>query len=257
MKFGLAGYPIGHSGSPALFSSFCGGRWPYELIETPDFEEVWQRFLCEYQAINLTAPFKEKAFEKAVELADSSGHPELVSGEVRAIGAANILVKTADGVAAYNSDYLAVKEIIAEVFASRPELRSIAVIGLGGAGKAAASAASDFVSENFGDIAKTAGPGAPGVLRLHHDQIAGGVDADLVIFTLPRRVEGCERIRCRVLLEANYRDPSMGDGPYEYLPGTLWLEKQARLGYPLMVEGAPLRLVAGSRSYGSGAGGSA
>ena len=40
-KFGLIGYPIAHSLSPRLFSAAYGGRYAYELIETPDFEKAW------------------------------------------------------------------------------------------------------------------------------------------------------------------------------------------------------------------------
>ena len=61
IKFGLIGHPIGHSASPALFAKAYGGRWQYDLIEGEDFEASWQRFLDEYQAINITAPFKETA----------------------------------------------------------------------------------------------------------------------------------------------------------------------------------------------------
>ena len=64
IKFGLIGHPIEHSASPALFAKAYGGRWQYDLIEGEDFEASWQRFLDEYQAINITAPFKEAAFRK-------------------------------------------------------------------------------------------------------------------------------------------------------------------------------------------------
>ena len=39
-RFGLIGYPIAHSLSPALFKAGYHGRFPYELIETADFEEA-------------------------------------------------------------------------------------------------------------------------------------------------------------------------------------------------------------------------
>ena len=227
MKFALAGQNIGHSLSPQLFASWCDGRWSYELVDCADFEQAWQKFLSDYKAINITAPFKEEAFRKALALADASGRTELVGEQVRGIGAANILVKTAKGIAAYNSDYLAVKEIISEVFTAHPDFRSIAVVGLGGAGKAAVAAAGDYAAEDGGHMRVTA---------LHHDEIAGGLESDLVIFTLPRKAAGCDDIRCKVLLEANYRDPVFGPcGRFEYLGGLVWLQKQAEAGFPLMI----------------------
>ena len=64
-KFGLIGYPIAHSLSPRLFSAAYGGRYAYELIETPDFEKAWECFMHGYKAINVTAPFKGDAFDAA------------------------------------------------------------------------------------------------------------------------------------------------------------------------------------------------
>lgn len=104
-RFGLIGHPIGHSLSPALFKAGYGGRYPYELIETADFEEAYRRFLEGYDGINVTAPFKELAFAKA----------DIISDECRIIGATNLLVKTPEGVKAYNSDYLGVRLWLQEV----------------------------------------------------------------------------------------------------------------------------------------------
>ena len=81
MKFGLIGHPIVHSLSPALFKAGYDGRYLYELIETSDFEEAYQRFLDGYDGINVTAPFKELAFTKA----------DILSEECLAVKATNLL----------------------------------------------------------------------------------------------------------------------------------------------------------------------
>ena len=102
IKFGLAGYPIADSLSPRLFDAAYHGNWPYELLESPDFEVVADRFRGEpFRAINVTAPFKSATLQ----LCDS------LSEEVRECGAANILVKES-GIKAYNSDFLALKEML-------------------------------------------------------------------------------------------------------------------------------------------------
>lgn len=93
MKFGLIGHPIAHSLSPALFKAGYDGRYQYELIETSDFEEAYQRFLDGYDGINVTAPFKELAIVKA----------DILSEECLAVKATNLLVKTPEGIKAYNS----------------------------------------------------------------------------------------------------------------------------------------------------------
>ena len=105
MKFGLIGHPIAHSLSPALFRAGYDGRYQYDLIETPDFEQAYERFIREYDGVNVTAPFKELAFRKA----------DILSEECRRIGAANLLVKTPEGVKAYNSDYRGVMLWLREV----------------------------------------------------------------------------------------------------------------------------------------------
>ena len=99
MKFGLIGHPIEHSLSPALFRAGYDGRYPYELIQTSDFEEAYERFLADYDGINVTAPFKELAIKKA----------DILSEECLKIGATNLLIKTPEGIKAYNSDYLGVR----------------------------------------------------------------------------------------------------------------------------------------------------
>ena len=147
-KFGLVGHPIAHSLSPALFKAGYEGRYPYELVETADFEEAYRRFLEGYDGINVTAPFKELAYAKA----------DILSEECKAIGATNLLIKTPEGVKAYNSDYLGVRLWLEEIYykairtqadvSSAGEKREdaqlackVLIVGTGGAGKAAAAAA--------------------------------------------------------------------------------------------------------------------
>ena len=122
MKFGLIGDPIAHSLSPALFKAGYNGRWAYDLIEGSDFENSFQRFMKEYQGINVTAPFKEMAFARA----------DILSEECRLIGAANILVKTSDGVLACNSDFMGVRRWLQEVGAG--DGSAVLIAGCGGAG---------------------------------------------------------------------------------------------------------------------------
>ncbi|MCR4860238.1 MAG: hypothetical protein K5910_06215 [Bacteroidales bacterium] len=215
-RFGLIGHPIAHSLSPALFRAAYAGRYAYDLIETPDFEEAWARFLSDYKAINVTAPFKGDAF----------GRVDWKSPECERIGATNLVVKTPEGLKAYNSDYLGVRALLDPL-----PRGTAAVVGFGGAGKAAFAAAEDLGFET----------------RLwRHAEVAQGICADVIIYTLPRAVEGVGRLDCAHLLEANYRDPCLSGHP-GYIPGTDWLLQQAVLGYALMTgeqpDPAPMRAV--------------
>ncbi|MGM9748774.1 MAG: shikimate dehydrogenase family protein, partial [Candidatus Cryptobacteroides sp.] len=138
-RFGLIGHPIAHSLSPLLFNAGYGGEFIYELIEGEDFDASWNEFIKSYDGINVTTPFKEKAWAKA----------DILSDECRLIGASNLIVKTSEGTKAFNSDYLGVRKWLAEVVPSMGQVSdasqesiSVAVIGCGGAGKAAAAASS-------------------------------------------------------------------------------------------------------------------
>ena len=133
-KYGLIGYPIAHSMSPALFKAAYGGAYLYELIEEADFEVAYQQFLQEYDAINVTAPFKEAACAKA----------DVLSAECECIGACNVLKKTEEGVFAANTDYLGVMKSLIQhqVIGLKP---LTVVVGCGGAGKAAAKAMDEYI----------------------------------------------------------------------------------------------------------------
>ena len=170
-KFGLIGHPLKGSLSPKLFDLAYGGKFVYDLIEGEDFETSYGRFLSEYKAINITAPFKEKAFAQAVALAkDGLGE---VSGPCWKTGATNLMVKTPGGIQAHNTDFSGVILSVAEALFPglvaqcyheygerghikvhqfiRQELPSLfpmrpqaLVVGCGGAGKAAAVAAAEM-----------------------------------------------------------------------------------------------------------------
>lgn len=265
-KFGLIGYPIAHSLSPALFKAGYHGRYPYELIETPDFEEAYQRFLDGYDGINVTAPFKELAYAKA----------DILSEECRIIKATNLLVKTPDGVKAYNSDYLGVRMWLQEAaegfFSTPPQPHSTArvlIVGTGGAGKAAAVAAASMgmnltlmnrslekaeaVMESIGEM-----NGAPAAeVRPLEDFRECFREADVVIYNIPSAIPALVELsgedfnpgHRKFILEANYKNPSfdkelimkmMGTNPEaSYTKGTVWLLYQALTGYEIFTGEKP------------------
>jgi len=231
-KFGLIGHPISHSFSPKLFTAAYNGKYPYDLIEGADFEASWKRFLDEYDGINVTAPFKELALKKADKL----------SAECEAIGAANILVKTPEGITAYNSDYSAVALLLLEEMKKKPATTAL-VVGCGGAGKAAivaalevglktsivnrsvekAQAFADSLGEIFGKKRKVAVYGLNEI-----------PDADIVIYTLPMAIPGIEKFAGKTVLEANYKDPVLNTES-----GKKWLLSQAVNGYSIFTGETP------------------
>ena len=257
-KFGLIGHPIAHSLSPALFKAGYEGRYPYDLIETDDFEDAYGRFLKDYDGINVTAPFKELAVRKA----------DILSEECRQIGAANILVKTTEGIKAHNSDYLGVRQWLSEVAESLDIRPTILIVGLGGAGKAAAAAAHnlgyDLILMNR-DISKAE------VMAARLSDQADGINiievhpltdftecfrkADIIIYNIPTAITQLSGLTdddfrgTKVLLEANYKNPSFdktltdrmirSNPNARYVSGETWLLYQALTGYEIFTGEKP------------------
>ena len=229
-KFGLIGDPISKSGSPFLFRAAYrneeqedGSPYSYDLIDGSDFEASWDTFIKEYSAINVTAPFKEKAYARVEELSELG--KGLVSGPAARIGASNLLVKTSEGIAAHNSDFTGIVVAVAEAyypgiveefikeygsnfcikvhqfflmslgrrFTSQPQAL---IVGCGGAGRAAAVAAAELgfatvLMNRTEDKAREIAEAMPEYGFLV-DPIADFKEAlrecDLVIYTVPAAI---------------------------------------------------------------------
>ena len=243
--------------------------YPYDLIITEDFEEAYRIFLEGYDGINVTAPFKELALKKA----------DILSEECQKIGATNLLIKTAGGIMAHNSDYLGVRIWIEEISrlasltrndreANRndretaqndkegrdiEEKTTVLIVGMGGAGKAAAEAARSLGCE---------------VILMNRTQYSDEIRplgefkeafkvADIVIYNLPVRLPELDWIgkedfiegKPKNILEANYRNPSFdkdliqkleGMHPQiRYTGGETWLLLQALTGYEIFTGQKP------------------
>ena len=272
MKFGLIGHPIEHSLSPALFKAGYDGRYPYELIQTPDFEEAYARFLEGYDGINVTAPFKEPAIKKA----------DILSEECQAIGATNLLIKTPQGIKAYNSDYLGVRLWIKKISrlaslarndneeiarndnegiarndneeARRDDkMPTILIVGLGGAGKAAAEAAKSLGC----DVILMNRTRYNEEIRPLSEFREAFKTADIVIYNLPVRLPELDLLghtdfvggKPKHILEANYRNPSFDNSLIQklkeihpltdYTGGKTWLLLQALTGYEIFTGESP------------------
>ena len=240
MKFGLIGHPIEHSLSPALFKAGYDGMYPYDLIITEDFEEAYKRFLEGYDGINVTAPFKELALRKA----------DIISEECRLVGATNLLIKTPEGIAAYNSDF---RGLVTMFRCLKGGEKTVLIVGAGGAGKAAKAAAEALGYETT-VINRTKYNPEIKPLSAFREEFS---KADIVIYNLPVRIPEIDMLtetdlcpgKEKVILEANYRNPSFDNGSIQrmvtmnplirYIDGREWLLQQAVTGYELFTGMAP------------------
>ena len=255
-RFGLIGHPVAGSFSPKLFEAAYGRRYPYDLIEGADFGASWQRFLDEYDGINITAPFKEFAFRAVDALSD----------DARLCGAVNLAVKTPAGIVGYNTDVagvvLAVREALAGLASPDPQpvipgstgnlLQEALVVGCGGAGRAAAVAALRL------GCRVTLANRTPSRAAALADELNAGLDPaidpvctwvpveeipslppDLVIYTVPGPMDGFPEFPEAIILEANYRTPCLEGRGKAYISGRRWLLYQAVAGYGIFTGETP------------------
>lgn len=256
-KFGLIGHPISHSLSPTLFDAGYSGRYRYDLIEGSDFEKSYKRFIDEYAGINVTAPFKELAFAKA----------DFHSKECQMTGATNLLVKTTDGVKAYNSDFLGVRmwlEETLEKIQKTDRKAKVLIVGTGGAGKAAAAAAGSLgldVTLMNRTISKASAvtqlmPQFKFSIRPLEEFPEAFEENHIIIYTIPATgdfntcfpdnanlmlSEG-SRGGLKFFLEANYKNPVFENRLPEgivYTHGKTWLLYQAITGYSILTGERP------------------
>lgn len=233
MKFGIIGNPVSHSQSPKLFAQLCPGKGTYDKIEEPDFEKAYGIFLRDYDAVNVTMPFKELAYYKC----------KPGSEAVRTMKAVNILKKEGDKVVGYNSDYLGVKAILEQEGVAGERLL---VVGCGGAAKAAAVAAADagckvsmtnrsyekcysFVRHSNLDVE---------VLELKDVSLES---FKYIIYAIPAPIHELSgwNFAGKTVMEANYANPCLrervaADGG-KYIEGIVWLRAQAVAGFQIML----------------------
>ena len=236
MKYGLIGYPIAHSQSPALFqAAYPDSDMTYDLIEETDFERAYRRFLDTYDAVNVTAPFKGDAFRK-VDVADT------ISRELFAV---NILKKKDGKIYGYNSDFWALKEMLAP-YADRKNRPQVLVVGCGGAAKAAALAALKLkmavmvANRDFRKAREFCFTGG-GMIPLRLEQVpAQMASTQILIYGLPVKLDLLDDVSLagKVVVEANYKDPCLRERCAKegatYISGMQWLAGQAIAGYQLM-----------------------
>lgn len=251
-QFGLIGHPIARSLSPGLFKAAYDGKYPYDLIQGEDFETSYQTFLDSYDGVNVTAPFKELAYAKA----------DIISDECRLARATNLLVKTPEGIKAYNSDLLGVRMWLQETSS-----KTVLISGCGGAGRAAAAAA---VSLGMKVVLMNRNPER--AERLAEELIEMGYaaearpigdfcecfrEADAVIYNIPTAIEQISALtendfapgRPKFILEANYKDPSFDEAFISRMTaanplarhtgGRIWLLYQALTGYEIFTGEKP------------------
>ena len=133
-KYGLIGYPLGHSFSISYFNQrFAdeGINAEYVNFEIPTIDELPEVIAKnpELRGLNVTIPYKEKV----IEFLDS------ISPEARAIGAVNVIRVTHEGnktiLKGFNSDVIGFTQSIEPMLDKKWHKKAL-ILGTGGASKA-------------------------------------------------------------------------------------------------------------------------
>lgn len=104
-RLGLIGRGIAHSLSPSLYRQLIGPEIQYDLIDIANENDLplAEELSLKYQGINITAPWKTHYAAYAV-------------SEMRDLGAVNCLRFTEDRIEATNTDALALKSLLPEMY---------------------------------------------------------------------------------------------------------------------------------------------
>lgn len=249
--------------SPALFRAGFNGLYSYDLIEGDDFEESYKCFLEKYDAINVTAPFKELAYSKA----------DFSSPECQATKASNILIKRSDCIWAENTDINAIIKCLLPYQAPGSLSPLTVVVGCGGAGKAAAYAACQLGNQVIilNRSLSKAEEFAAHLSRIdsRNDVSARPLNefckwfrkAGIIIYTLPTQIAEIDELKPsdirgqiighnpKIILEANYKDPTFTEERLKtlknknpkirYINGKEWLLEQAVEAFYLITGSEP------------------
>lgn len=138
----VLGLPVSHSLSPALHNAGYAAAgldasWQYTAVDCAEGElAAFVEGLDEtWRGLSLTMPLKEVALTVA----------DRVDPLARALGAANTLVRDADGWTAYNTDAPGITDALRRAGAQRMD--RMAILGGGGTARAALGAAADLGAE--------------------------------------------------------------------------------------------------------------
>ena len=165
LRTGLIGEHLCHSYSPEIHAAL--GDYEYRLIELPP--EGVGDFLRsrEFDALNVTIPYKEDVIPYLDRLSDTA----------KAIGAVNTIVRESDGtLSGYNTDYDGLSHMITDLGVS-PTGKKVLVLGSGGASKTAVAVARDMGASHVIVISRKG--------EDNYDNLEKHKDAAILINTTP------------------------------------------------------------------------
>lgn len=163
-RTGLIGKKLGHSFSPEIHSYLAD--YEYKLYEME--EEQVGVFLknCPLDALNVTIPYKKTVMP----------YLDFISDTAKRIGSVNTIVKKADGLYGYNTDYYGFSYMV-ELSGIEIRNKKVLVLGSGGASLTVIAVLSDMGAKEIITVSRTG--------ENNYENISRHADADVIVNTTP------------------------------------------------------------------------
>ncbi len=127
MRLGLIGYPLGHSWSPEIHKYLIGADYELWEIKPEELEAFFAK--KDFDGINVTIPYKQEVIPYLDEIDEGA----------KRIGAVNTIINKDGKLIGYNTDYLGLIRMM-NTHQINPKEKEVAILGTGGASKAAVEA---------------------------------------------------------------------------------------------------------------------
>ena len=168
MKYGLIGGRLGHSFSKEVHAMLAD--YDYEIREIPKDELDAFMTTADFNAINVTIPYKEAVIP----------YLSYISDEARAIGAVNTIVKKDGKLFGYNTDFLGMTAQIHKMNLNLKGKKTV-ILGTGGTSKTAYAVAKSLGASPIITVSRTKKHGA-----VDYDELyTMHTDAEVIINTTP------------------------------------------------------------------------
>jgi shikimate dehydrogenase len=178
-KFGLIGYPLGHSFSKKYFTEKFekhGIDAEYELYPLEDIEELTSLLKQnkKIEGLNVTIPYKQLVLNYLDEVEDKAAQ----------IGAVNTIKIKSGKLKGYNTDYIGFKNSLVKFIGSNPMPHQALILGSGGASKGIQEALKDL-NISFQLVSRNPKTNELSYEELNTSKVQHFSDAKLIINTTP------------------------------------------------------------------------
>lgn len=170
MRYGCIGEKLSHSYSPEIHSHI--GNYPYDLIELSPEELADFCRKREYDAFNVTIPYKTEIMK----------YLDRISAEAEKIGAVNTVVKTGGRLVGYNTDFYGMTALMRRALGDGGlRGKKVLICGTGGTSATALAVCSSL---GAGEVRRVSRSGKCGALT-YEEAYRSFSDADVIINCTP------------------------------------------------------------------------